>query len=258
MRAESDRLAGLLKLRHSAEDVAAKASIIHRTLLEGSPHFRSANFEEIAPTDLRRLFDLYDHEFFGGLLEAMLREDRAFPMGFRLSSRMTNAGGKTIRRTLTSPKPSVSYEIAISTLLLFETFHQVDRPVEVVGLICRDRLEALQRIFEHELLHLAEFLSTGQSNCRAALFQTLAGSLFGHKAVVHNLVTPREIAATNHAIRIGDTVAFDFEGKTHVGRVNRITRRATILVEDPTAPLFSNGKRYATFYIPLDLLRKPG
>jgi hypothetical protein len=255
---ESDRLKRLLSLRYSPEEAASKAEQIHRGALDAAPHFTSANFEAIAPADLNRLFELYDAEFFGGLLEAMLREDRAFPIDFRLSARMTNAGGKTFRRTLTRPVRIVSYEIAISTLLLFQTFHEIDRPVEVVGLICVDRLEALQRIFEHELLHLAEFLATEQSSCKGPLFQTLARSIFGHKAVVHNLVTPREIAAANHAIRIGDIVAFDFEGKTHVGRVNRITRRASVLVADPTGPLFSNGGRYATFYIPLNLLRKQG
>jgi hypothetical protein len=255
---EPERLRQLLMLRHSSEAVSSKTLLIHQGTLEAAPHFRSANFEQIAPTDLRRLFELYDVEFFGGLLEAMLHEDRVFPIDFRLSARMTNAGGKTIRTRSRAPGSRTSYEIAISTLLLFQTFHEIDRPVEVVGLICRDRLEALQRIFEHELLHLAEFLATGGSSCKAPLFQTLAGSIFGHKAVVHNLVTPREIAATNHAIRVGDIVAFDFDGENRVGRVNRITRRATVLVEDPTAPLFSNGRRYATFYIPLNLLRKQG
>jgi hypothetical protein len=99
-------------------------------------------------------------------------------------------------------------------------------------------------------------LATDTSSCKGALFQSLARSIFDHRAVVHNLVTPREIAATNHAIQVGDLVAFDYDGKTRVGRVNRITRRATVLVEDPSGPLYSNGGRYATFYIPLGLLQK--
>jgi hypothetical protein len=252
------RLKQLFELKHAEMDVVAKAQRIYRGAMASAPHFKSANFEAIAPTDLRRLFELYDDEFFGGLLEAMLREDRAFPMSFRLSSRMTNAGGKTIRTKSRLPGSVPRYEIAISTLLLFQTFGEIDRPVEVVGLICHDRLEALQRIFEHELLHLAEFLATGVSSCKAPLFQTLARSIFGHKAVVHNLVTPREVAATNHAIRVGDRVAFDFEGATRFGRVNRITQRATVLVDDPNGPIFNDGRRYLTFYIPLPMLRKQG
>jgi hypothetical protein len=66
-------------------------------------------------------------------------------------SRVRTAGGPTVR---------VEYEIAVSTLLLFQTFREPGRPVVVGGLVCRDRLDALQRIMEHELLHLAEFSDT--------------------------------------------------------------------------------------------------
>ena len=59
------------------------------------------------------------------------------------------------------PFAKVEYEITISATLLFNTFQDVDRPVTVGGLVCRDRVEAFQRIFEHELLHLAEFLALG-------------------------------------------------------------------------------------------------
>jgi hypothetical protein len=40
------------------------------------------------------------------------------------------------------------------------------------------------------------------------------------------------------------------------GRVNRITRRATVLVPAPTGELFSDGKRYLRFYVPLEQLKK--
>jgi hypothetical protein len=108
------------------------------------------------------------------------------------------------------------------------------------------------------LLHLAEFLATGTSSCAQYQFQALSQAIFGHASAVHDLVTPREIAAKNHAIRQGDLVAFDHEGSTRVGRVNRITKRATVLVEDPAGRLFSDGRRYATFYVPVAMLRKSG
>ena len=211
--------------------------------------------------DLRLLFDAYDVEFFGGLLGRMLEEDCGGKITFRLSDRMTRAAGKTIRRHVrrragwgVAAEPE--YEIAISTLLLFQTFDDIDRPVTVTGLACRDRLEALQRIFEHELLHLAEFLAEGKSSCAQGQFQGLSRAIFGHASSVHDLVTPREVAAKAHAIRQGDLVAFDFDGTTRVGRVNRITKRATVLVEDPAGRLFTDGRHYLTFYVPVDRLRK--
>jgi len=36
--------------------------------------------------------------------------------------------------------------------------------------------------------------------------------------------------------------------------VNRITKRATVLVENEQAPRYSDGKRYAKFYIPVGIL----
>jgi hypothetical protein len=256
------RLAGLNALWHPAEEVADKTGRIYRGLLDRSKHLRSGNFEAIHVADLRDLLDAYDSEFFGGLLGRMLREDCGGQITLRLSERMTRAAGKTIRRLVRRREGqslivTVEYEIAISTLLLFQTFDDIDRPVTVTGLACRDRLEALQRIFEHELLHLAEFLAEGTSSCAQPQFQTLSRAIFGHASVVHDLVTTRELAAKNHAIRQGDLVAFDHEGITRVGRINRITKRATVLVEDPAGRLFTDGRRYATFYVPVELLRKP-
>ena len=263
MTGAGSRLAGIAGLRHSGAEVAEKSARIYRRMLERSTHLRSGNFEAIHVHDLESLFEAYDLEFFGGLLGRMLAEDCDGRITFRLSGRMTRAAGKTIRRQVRRRQGrqfvvGVEYEIAVSTLLLFQTFDDVDRPVTVTGLACRDRLEALQRIFEHELLHLAEFLAEGNSSCARPQFQWLSRSIFGHASSVHDLVTPREVAAKAHAIRQGDLVAFDHEGITRIGRINRITKRATVLVEDPAGRLFNDGRRYRTFYVPVELLRKEG
>ncbi len=244
----------LRAIRHDPAEVEALRGRVYRGVLDRSEHVRSGNFDALGVADLRLLFDLYDAGSFGGLLGAMLREDGAGEVGFRLSDRMTNAAGKTIVRR---PRASgrVEYEIAVSAFLLFQTFRDVDRVVTVGGLACRDRLEALQRIFEHELLHLAEFLASGKSSCAADPFQGLARDIFGHSAFVHELVTPREVAARAHEIRQGDLVAFEHDGTTRVGRVNRITKRATVLVEDPAGRPYSDGRRYKIFYVPLPMLR---
>jgi len=41
-----------------------------------------------------------------------------------------------------------------------------------------------------------------------------------------------------------------------MGIVNRITRRATVLVENPGGRLFSNGKKYMKDYVPIHVLEK--
>jgi hypothetical protein len=60
--------------------------------------------------------------------------------------------------------------------------------------------------------------------------------------------------AANAGIRTGTRVRFLFEGRGVEGRVNRITSRATVLVEDAEGQLFSDGRRYKTYYVPLPLL----
>jgi hypothetical protein len=256
-----ERQAKLFALLYSAQEVEARNSRIYEALLAQSPQVRDGNFRVIGTDDLDRLFNWYDREFFRGRLGEMLMEDGAHPVAFRLSRRLVSAAGQTIRevrraRRHRRPSVTIDYEITISATLLFNTFHDVDRPVTVGGLECRDRLEALQRIFEHELLHLAEFLAWGRSSCRAENFHRLSRRIFAHEGAFHDLITPREQARAAYDIRIGDHVSFDIDGTQHAGRVNRITRRASVLVEDPRGALFDDGKRYLTFYVPLPLLRK--
>jgi hypothetical protein len=261
------RPARLLGLHHGPDEVARLSRHVYDAMLARSESIRVGNFGAIGTRDLQLLFDLADASFFGGLLGSLIREDHA-RLTFRLSSRMTRVGGTTTALYERGSKPAAGavgvfggwprarYEIAVSTVLLFNTFRHVDRPVTVGGLTCRDRLEALQRIFEHELLHLAEFLAWGRSNCSEERFHHLSRQIFGHAGVRHDLVSPRELAAVTYDIRVGDLVSFEVDGLRLDGRVNRITRRATVLVEDPGGELFSDGKRYKTYYVPLSLLRK--
>jgi hypothetical protein len=256
-----ERQAKLYALLYSAEEVENRARRIYESMLSQSPQIRAGNFTVIGTDDLQRLFGWYDSAFFRGRLGEMLHEDGAHPMAFRLSRRLVRAAGQTIRnvrRVKCDGKPAlkIDYEITVSTTLLFNTFQNVERTVTVGGLVCNDRLESLQRIFEHELLHLAEFLGWGRSNCRAENFNKLSRRIFAHEAAFHDLITPHEQASVAFDIRVGDRVTFEVDGARHVGLVNRITRRATVLVENPRGRIFSDGKHYLTYYVPLPLLKK--
>jgi hypothetical protein len=240
--------------RFPGEEVAEKVGEIHRAILEESPHIDRGNFEAIHVGDLRRMFELYDAMFLDGLCGIAARADGK-ELSFRLSNRMTRVGGTTSRQVVRDRRGGaplrVSHEIAVSTTLLFQTFHDIDRPITVTGISCSDRLEALQRIFEHELVHLLEMLIWTHSSCRGERFFTLARNLFGHLETTHQLVTPRERAYAKFGIKAGDRVRFRFEGREYVGRVNRITKRATVLVEDPRGLPYSDGHRYLKFYVPV-------
>ena len=220
-----------------------------------SKSMEARNFARVSKQDLENMAEAYDALFFKGLCLPLAR---SYGLTFRLSSRMTRAGGKTTRtinRGTRSRPGKTHYEIALSTSLLFQSFRQPGDTIRVCGDDCPDRLTAMQRIVEHELVHLSEMLAWIHSDCSANRFQSIARNMFGHTEHRHELITQQERAAKEFNIKAGTHVAFQYEGKLLHGIVNRITRRATILVEDPRVTRYSNGQRYLKYYVPIQQLR---
>ena len=249
----SSELARLVdRRRFDADAVALLRENIHGGLLATSANLDGANFTTLKPRDLEYLFDEYDRRFFNTAIRTCVH---AGALGFRVSTRMTSAGGKTVRFVAHGHTKQVRYEISVSTTLLYQCFNRDDhRPISVSGVSCRDRLEALQRIMEHELVHVVEGVLWERSNCAAARFRSIASRFFGHRGSTHALITPREHALVRFGIRPGVRVRFVRDGVPLVGFVNRVTRRATVLVVDPRGHVFTDGQRYATYYVPVDRL----
>ena len=228
---------------------------IGKRVLAASKTMETPNFQKVGKQDLQSMVEAYDQQFLSGLCLPLAR---SYGLSFRLSSRMTRAGGKTTRTifrgTRTNPS-STHYEIALSTSLLFQSFRKPGDSIRVCGHECLDRLAAMQRIVEHEMIHLCEMLAWVQSDCSAGRFQSIARNMFGHTEHRHELITQQERAAKEFNIRAGAKVVFPFEGTMLRGVVNRITRRATILVEDPRGVRYSNGTRYLKYYVPIHQLR---
>ena len=154
-------------------------------------------------------------------------------------------------------KSPPEFEIAIATTPLFDTF-RLDGAARVGGLLCHNRLEALQRIMEHEMLHLGELLLFRDSNCSAKPFKNSAHNLFGHTESNHSLLTPKDVARKKLGIACGDEVTFSADGRHYRGFVNRITKRATVLVLDSAGIRYNDGKKYSKYYVPLTMLKRAG
>lgn len=238
---------------NSPEEIDAETAAIREAVLRQSRFIHEANFARIGAEDIELIFDLYDGRFFDRWIRRTLETNKS-RLSFRVSPMMTRAGGKTILRSYHDGRLR-EYEIAIASRLLFMTFGDVQRPVTVSGLACQDRLQSLQRIMEHEIIHLVELLAWGKSSCSKARFKGLAANFFGHRGIKHDLVTAREHAALQHGVRLGDKVQFEYAGRCLAGRVNRIGQRATILVSDSHGQRYSDGGTYAKFYVPLGLLK---
>jgi len=252
------------------DEIRRRQRRIHAEVLQLSRSMDTPNFTRLDSDDLRRLAMLYDREFFGSALLDAIGRDR---LRFELSSRMTRVAGKLVTHHPPPAKASRTagftradarsddarrFELVLSSTLLFQAFSDVDRPITVTGLECRDRLEAMQRVCEHELVHLLEMFLWKDSSCAGGRFQGIAGRFFGHTDYRHDLITQSERAARKFDLRVGSLVRFRHDGQDWVGRVNRITRRATVLVEDARGEPFGDGRRYLRFYVPLENLRREG
>lgn len=254
-RASLQKLAGEVALQQFDEKTRKQFRDSIRTqMLSASRCIDGPNFRKIANDDVSRLIRLYDDHFLGG---RVLAEARKEEISFSLSSRMTSVGGKLITQY---PEGDYNgrrkFELVLSSTLLFQTFEDISRPIEVAGCICHDRLDAMQRIAEHEFVHLVEMLIWNDGNCNQPRFQSIANRYFGHTDYQHNLITQRERAAVKFQIRVGDHVAFSHDGHRFQGRVNRITRRATVLVPNAKGERFSDGERYVRYYVPLEELQR--
>ena len=216
-----------------------------------SPFLTEPGFRSFHPDDIKLLYELYDENYFSGHLGRTLVPKL---ITFRLSGRMTRAGGKTTRWTDRLRRRDPWYEITIATTLLFQSFQDPEREITVSGLPCHTRMDGLMRIMEHELVHLIEMLIWTDSSCAMHRFQGIASRNFGHTDHRHNLITPKEVAVRQYGVRPGMRVRFDMEGHAYEGIVNRITKRATVLVADPGGAPYSDGKRYMTFYVPVAML----
>jgi hypothetical protein len=230
-----------------ASDRQRRQSLVLQQTLALSTTLDSPNFRRLAVADLQRMSLLIDEQFFNGRLLPLARREG---LQFQLSRRMTKTAGKTTMYRATATN-SRRFEVALSTTLLFQTFLDIHRPILVTGLPCKTRLEAMQRIVEHELLHLLELMVWNQSACHRRKFQSMASGLFGHRSHQHELITQAERAVGRYGVRLGDRVAFQCGGQRLVGTVNRITRRATVLVQDPSGEPFNDGQRYRRYYVPL-------
>jgi hypothetical protein len=237
----------ILTQRYTAAEIEQKTQAIYDQIVQDSSSIDQGNFNRIGVDDLAQLFWLYDRHFFEDFFRARCMER----LSFRLSQRMTRAGGKT-----TYYKTDRTYSIALSTELIFKTFGPVEREVVVTGRVCKDRLEATMRIVEHEMIHLLEFLLFDDSSCKQPQFRQLAGNVFGHTGFTHDLVSGVEQAQKVYNIKPGDAVSFAFEGQRHEGIVHRITKRATVLVPDDKGGLRDRqGKRYRKYYVPVQWLK---
>ena len=225
--------------------IAKRRSQIFTSLLSQSKKVSRPNFCRIDPEDLAVLFEFYDRIFFKGWLSDAVDKLGYKPPSFRLSTKMTRKGGSFVIYS------SRKLQITIAISLLYQQFKNSKSAVIVNGLTCSNRLTALQAVFEHEITHLAETLLWARTSCKKARFKEMAYSVFGHTEYVHKMLTTDRLAMLEHGIEVGTKVIFKLKGQEYQGFVNRITKRATVLVEHTNGLLYSDKRKYKKYLVPL-------
>lgn len=211
-------------------EIEKKRGEIHDFLALRCPG--NANFSQIDDDFLYLLYQQYDQAFFDGFLAE-------YPVPIlKFSTRMTRVGGKFI-------PSSLRHEIRISIRLLFDNFGKDKAPSSINGIEAQDRLQGLQLIFEHELLHLYEYLKWGQTSCRQNRFRELANTIFGHRETRHELITRDEQISREKGLSPGIRVRVDFPEGPVEGIVYRVSRHCTVLIPHPKGKWVDReGERY--------------
>ncbi|MEQ1904703.1 MAG: hypothetical protein ABL888_10990, partial [Pirellulaceae bacterium] len=239
--------------RNDGRQIAAKRTLVAKFVVENSGRFQDGWFSSLRTDDLEIMFTAIDKFFLDGWCQQAINSGGHL-LDFRLGKRMTHCGGKTTTRIQPRTRHQKQIEIAISPRLLHESF-ETQSEAYVTGVVCHSPLDAFARIMEHEMLHLLEMVLWNDSSCAKKRFKGIANGMFGHRESTHRLLTPSQIAQKRHQITIGSQVIFKFREQTLTGVVNRIDRRATVLVPNPNGLRFTDGKRYNKFYVPVTALR---
>lgn len=239
----------MLKIKYDDTIIKSKRKAVREGLLQESANIKSGTIDCISPLDLRLLYLHYDKIF----LKNWFWDNFKGQVLYELSRRMTKSAGKTkCPKNIAQMKPDeVKIIIAIGVDFFFK-YDQLVGSKNVGGIETHDSLEALQIVFEHELIHVLEFLLFHTSSCNKQRFKDTAKKIFGHTHSHHHMPTNQTVAREKYGINIGDSVQFLFKDRQLTGLIVNITKRATVMVRNPAGVYIDkNGVRYMKYYVPL-------
>ena len=207
----------MINITYVDATIKAKRKTVTEGILKESTNINSVKISSIGVLDLRILYEYYNRIF----LDNWFKNNFKGQILYELSRRMTKSAGITkCPKNISHLKPEqVQITICIGVDFFFK-FDHLEGSKNVCGIEAHNSLEALQIVFEHELIHAIEFLMFHTSNCNEQRFKATAKNLFGHTQSHHQMPTNREIASEKLGINIGDKVQFMFENKRLNGMKN--------------------------------------
>ena len=138
---------------------------------------------EIDEDDLHSLFYLYDSVFFANRINNYMNSNN-YLFNLTASNRLKSYSGLFKVRIY---RNTTKFSIEIAVKLINKQFKTDKSPVYVGGLECMDRIELLQRVLEHEISHLIEYIFFGETEDDSKRFNDILAKLWGHKESWHRL-----------------------------------------------------------------------
>lgn len=187
---------------------------------------------------LNQMFKLYDYWFFSNLIYYGLNKGKGSVV-FEISNRMTSTGGTCSRKGI------CTYLIKLSANRLNKLTPGNLPPIN--GIVPKDRIEGLQLIFEHELIHMVLSLFINNIIGHNDLYRTIVFNLFGHTKVVHKISDTKLGKFTKKDFNIGDAIHFYNKKKENVrGKIIKLNPKRARIDTD----------RGAIYDVPYEMLKK--
>lgn len=162
-------------------------------------------------TLLNDMFKLYDYLFFSNIISYGLGKRTSGLIKFEFSDRLTSTGGTCRRDGI------CSYTIKISSDRLNKLLPENIGNIQVNGITPIDKINALQLIFEHELVHAILSLFKNDLSGHNNLYKTIVKNLFGHTKTTHG-ITDKKLSPTKQLNRY---TKYDFNMDDNVYFINK-------------------------------------
>ena len=157
---------------------------IRKTVYKKWDRFKNS-VTEMTAEELHDFFNMYDNLCFDGDIQKFITEAK-FSLKFKTfgESTFTTTG-------ICMPSGSNGDQICDYTITIpIEFFKNAKKPTNVAGHMCNDQLECLQRVIEHEMVHLIIFMFCTDrfiTDQHGELFMNMVKDLFGHTDYRHYL-----------------------------------------------------------------------
>ena len=234
--------------------------------------------------DLAQLFALYDETFFEGALRKRVHS-KGSVFKIKPSKKLTRTAGLCAYDP-GQRKHRCEYWIEISINVLNKTFHESEAH-DSGGVLCHSRIECMQLVLEHEMIHLLTYLweacdakptltRTGKTvapDAHDPIFKQLVKNIFGQTRVQHSLLSGlTQDQITNFSLKNGDVhvkgdlrvgMLIEFGGSsfriTQIKRKKMVVERtdngnpyliridADFTIKGEASPLFSPGSESPLF-----------